>query len=382
MIRALLAWAALLTLTSCGGPPPPPGWHPTAEHAVTVPLVVAWRAARPLIEAHLNGQGPYLFVVDTGTAGGVISRPLAESLALPAVGDPARGARAVQADVALGPLTLTGARLAVVDLAEVGRLDERPVAGILGTHLLAGGALRLDPDAGTLTLYRSEPPPTPASATALPLTALPDGRLEVTAQVGPHTPALLVATGLPACALPPDGDAWAALQPPARGLPRVAPVGLGPTREPCAVFPGPASVGYAVLGQGPLQITTQPPRLARWPAAASGAHLRRYPDLPDCGAGFQGCLRGRIAVVEGRLQVRIERPQVALPDRYWLRINVGRPESPVGLLVKPGAAQAGPVQADARVPYLPDLMRPVGAAVDVVDVVPLARHCPGEVCLR
>ena len=70
-------------------PAPPPASSTMSASSVTLPLDI--RAPRPTIEISINGQGPFLFVLDTAAQGLVINADLATELGLPVIGQAAMG---------------------------------------------------------------------------------------------------------------------------------------------------------------------------------------------------------------------------------------------------------------------------------------------------
>jgi len=97
-------------------PPPPPEKSILRSGKAVLPLDSD--AARPTIQAKINGKGPFLFVLDTGAQGFVIHADLAKELGLPIVGKDTMGdpsdPDAIEVDqvriesVDIGPISLSG----------------------------------------------------------------------------------------------------------------------------------------------------------------------------------------------------------------------------------------------------------------------------------
>ncbi len=87
LIAAALTTAALAETDN--DPPPPPENSVLRSARVVLPL--ASDAPRPMIQAQINGKGPFLFVLDTGAQGFVLNADLAQELDLPVVGKAAIG---------------------------------------------------------------------------------------------------------------------------------------------------------------------------------------------------------------------------------------------------------------------------------------------------
>jgi D-alanyl-D-alanine carboxypeptidase len=122
----------------------------------------------PAVRVMLNGQGPFLFAIDTGGAGGArVDQALAERLGLAKVGevlggDPSgRNARTmalVEIDsLQVGAARFEGLRAAMRDMREMPPGEK--VDGILGFGLFAGCLLTLDYPASTVRMARGELPP-------------------------------------------------------------------------------------------------------------------------------------------------------------------------------------------------------------------------------
>jgi hypothetical protein len=135
---------------------------------------------KPYVDVLVNGQGPFRFVVDTGTGADAIVTPaLAERLALPAVGkarlmDPSRQGDQRAPMVALERLQVAGvefAQVAAVNHALPGEDDN--CMGLLGFTLFREYLLTLDYANQKLTLERGALEPD-GGQSVLPF-RMPDG---------------------------------------------------------------------------------------------------------------------------------------------------------------------------------------------------------------
>ena len=57
-----------------------------AQDSDTTVVPVDLRSQRPIVEAYINGKGPFKFVVDTGASGTMVTAALAKALKLPQIG--------------------------------------------------------------------------------------------------------------------------------------------------------------------------------------------------------------------------------------------------------------------------------------------------------
>ena len=124
---------------------------------------------RPGLWVRINGQGPFLFLIDTATSHTVLTPRLKERLRLgTTVGSPAEvitAAGAVRSyfhpidEITTSGVTVEGARAVVIDLP-----DAFGIAGILGADFLSNFTVDLNLEVGTVTLY---PQDTPIYAPAL-----------------------------------------------------------------------------------------------------------------------------------------------------------------------------------------------------------------------
>ncbi len=119
----------------------------------------------PVVQATINGAGPFNFLLDTGVAISLITAPhLADSLHLPhgaqfrvvGAGREATGLLAYQTDgvrVALGPNVVAPALTWLVlseDVLDLSGYVGMPIAGILGSELFRSFVVRFEPEGGRL----------------------------------------------------------------------------------------------------------------------------------------------------------------------------------------------------------------------------------------
>ena len=139
---------------------------PKGAPLASVPLDLSQRI--PMVPVHLNGQGPFLFIVDTASAKTSLNRDVAEQLGLPAlgrswVGEPDQpgsleGDRVRIEEVRLGELTFSGVQAVSVDFSEIIDGDERP-GGVLGYPFFSGYLWTLDYAEGRLLVENGQLPP-------------------------------------------------------------------------------------------------------------------------------------------------------------------------------------------------------------------------------
>lgn len=120
-----------------------------------VRLPMAFFGGRPIIEAKVNGKGPYRFYFDTGASGPVLSEKLATELKLEVVGQ--AGVKSggdgpdkkpiqvnlVRVDrIDLGEAKLSGVTIAAMDRVRLG--DENAPVGVLSPAMFPGYLVVLD----------------------------------------------------------------------------------------------------------------------------------------------------------------------------------------------------------------------------------------------
>ena len=124
-------------------------WSAPALAADAVPLKVIHQL--PVVSVCINGQGPYDFLLDTGTESTLVDQRLAEELQLNIVDRlqliSANGmhpvGRAIAESVTLGPKTVNGVELLVDDLRELHAVAPQ-LHGILGENFLSQFNFLLD----------------------------------------------------------------------------------------------------------------------------------------------------------------------------------------------------------------------------------------------
>jgi predicted aspartyl protease len=113
---------------------------------------------RPGIMTHVNGQGPFLFLIDTATSHTVVVPELRERLALPAVAGPTydvvTAAGSVRSsfyqlrEIACSGVIVEGGKVVVIDLPR-----QFGISGVLGADFLQNFTADLDLGTHKLTLY-------------------------------------------------------------------------------------------------------------------------------------------------------------------------------------------------------------------------------------
>lgn len=146
MTRLLGLVLAGLLLGGCGFNPNSTPMHVEVPTAARVDMDSS--RVVPLVEASVNGAGPYLFLVDTGASVTIVDPSVAQSAALPTRNTVAQlsadaGTIRVQAQQAhIDALEVGGARFGGFDvlvypLGDLAGLMERPVVGIIGMPVIA-----------------------------------------------------------------------------------------------------------------------------------------------------------------------------------------------------------------------------------------------------
>ena len=135
------------------------------QEPVVVPISL--KGYCPLVEVNINGQGPYTFLVDTGSSVVEMSPELADRLKLPEVPglhfdlDPLTGKTVRSAKV----VRIQALKIGEAEFAEFGAvvldsaiLKERGFDGILGLPLFADCLLTIDLSAGQIVIEKGELP--------------------------------------------------------------------------------------------------------------------------------------------------------------------------------------------------------------------------------
>lgn len=131
------------------GEVPPPATMSGKE--VVLPILLY--GSRPQVDVRINGEGPYRFILDSGSHTTLIDEKLAGSLSLPVIGEaeiaspaggtPRKASRVSIESASVGGVTLGLSRATTMDLAGYLRDDEGP-KGILGGPLFRGLLLSFD----------------------------------------------------------------------------------------------------------------------------------------------------------------------------------------------------------------------------------------------
>jgi predicted aspartyl protease len=168
--RRFLCLATLSALASCIS------FEPAWRRAVTarapaVPcaLPVRWEAGVPVVEATVDGRGPFRFVLDTGMSAVALDQTIADDLHLDAVPadivfEAAEGSFTARRTVRLGelrvgPLVDREVVALVLDLEGLRQASGTGIDGLLPASMFAGGVLTFEPDCGAVTYGAGELPP-------------------------------------------------------------------------------------------------------------------------------------------------------------------------------------------------------------------------------
>src|SRR5262245_62067096 len=166
-----LVSTALLVLAAGGGPQdaqrhglPPPDVVMPAEGAR---LPLAFHGGRPVVEARVNGKGPYRFYFDTGASGPVMGQKLARELGLRALGaarvksgGDGPDAKLIEAEVVnldlveLGGARLMDMRVVAMDRGRLGDADAPE--GVFSPASFPGFLVTLDYPRKELRLRRGK----------------------------------------------------------------------------------------------------------------------------------------------------------------------------------------------------------------------------------
>jgi hypothetical protein len=124
------------------------------QGTANIPLLLQQPGNRPAVEIMINGQGPYLFLVETGAHIVGISSRLAATLGLPRVKNSSMPEAGYHVDsIALGGAVFED--LNVFDLPPLGNLD---IQGVLGLPLFQNVLLTIDYPEHRLRLERGNLP--------------------------------------------------------------------------------------------------------------------------------------------------------------------------------------------------------------------------------
>lgn len=117
-------------------------------------------ANRMTVPVTINGQGPFQFVIDTGADRTVISRELAEQLALPRSGTAKLHAMGGSAEVNIVKIDRVQVSTNVARRVKAAALPRRFIGadGLIGIDSLKGQRIVIDFPAGTMTLQASDTP--------------------------------------------------------------------------------------------------------------------------------------------------------------------------------------------------------------------------------
>ncbi len=177
-IPTLLSLAAATAIAAVAAEEPPevtlpdPGRTHLRSSSVEIPLDLTHR--HPVVEASVDGRGPYRFVVDTGAAYSLLDQAIADELRLPVVGrqtiaspnatHPIEGSRVRASRIDAGGLLIEEPVLATMDLAGYsGGL----LQGVLGLSHFRGLLLTYDYPGSRLIVTRGALDPADPETVAL-----------------------------------------------------------------------------------------------------------------------------------------------------------------------------------------------------------------------
>lgn len=118
------------------------------------------QAKRMTVPVTINGQGPFQFVIDTGADRTVISKELAEQLALPKSGTARLHAMGGSAQVSVVKIDRVQVSNMITKKVKAAALPRKFIGadGLIGIDSLKGQRIVMDFRAGTMTLQASETP--------------------------------------------------------------------------------------------------------------------------------------------------------------------------------------------------------------------------------
>ena len=175
----------------------------TGVPEVPVELPIQWIGGLPFVEARVNEQGPFLFLLDTGMLGSVrLRHELAQRLDLAGSGNATESPAGTAGAPTDSPLCRTTLQLGdvlfegVPTRSQLASSRSLPDAadGVLGVHLFSSLVLTLDDQSSSLVL-RKAPYSAPRGAQLLPLISQPDQTPQVEVQLGAMRVPLELATG-------------------------------------------------------------------------------------------------------------------------------------------------------------------------------------------
>jgi predicted aspartyl protease len=146
---ALLLAAALADLTN--EPSRASGAYRQSKDSAGVDVPLQWLGNKIVVEAKVNGKGPYTFFFDTGAQGAVLDQGLAEELKLPVIGEGkiaspgGKGfpAKQVRFDLEIGDLKLPGMLAMSFDRSKLFP-DPKSPRGVLSAKMFPGNLVTLD----------------------------------------------------------------------------------------------------------------------------------------------------------------------------------------------------------------------------------------------
>ncbi len=263
----------------------------------------------PVVEAWIEGQGPFLLLIDTGAPGSLrVGGDLAEQLGLHR-GDAESDAAPTRTSMKLRHVKFAGVPTRTDLLPR--HVNAGDAQGVIGAHLFSDVVLTLDYEERSMTI-RTSPYRAPRRAKLMPLVSNLDELPRVETRLGESVIPLEIATGR-------TEDALLAV-----GAGRGARLHLGALALNATEF-GVLEAGHSVLGSGALagRVLTldQAGGLAWIREAARDARLAERSDAPDQTTLFN----------------EFEYPIELATGRPWLQVSVGS-RDPDAFLFDTGAS--------------------------------------------
>ncbi len=197
-VRAARSVGAWLLVLGCAATPV------FAEPAsATLPLTLVDN--RPFVDVRVDGQGPFAFILDTGSSSTTLSAELAKRLQLPVTSSGTDGGAGEQsvsfpvvrvAQATAGPFTLSSFDAPAMDMARLAQVvGFQQLEGVLGIELFQHHVVTLDPAHGSLRVEAEDHFRPPTGAVEIPI-ALDENQMPiVTATVNGVTGAFQIDTG-------------------------------------------------------------------------------------------------------------------------------------------------------------------------------------------
>jgi hypothetical protein len=179
------------------------GWATVARSAERHELPLRFYGTRPAVEVRVNGQGPFLFLVDTGAAGPAAraDASLVRRLSIRSKGTTQAADASGAATTSIDEVTLASVEIGGVTVRDVEALSRDygtqtylpKMDGILGINFFRDWLLTIDYSRRRLTIEKGELP-RPDGRSVLSYELI-EGNLYIPARIGKQPMKLLVDTG-------------------------------------------------------------------------------------------------------------------------------------------------------------------------------------------